>query len=153
MSLTLCLSEGCPMNLCLSEGCPICLYLCLCHSQWISIWFCSLVSVCLSLTKDLAVFIEQYRKHHMRKERNTLPKSLTEIYKGLSHRFQLIPTDPDNIHHCLSNKIHNWLLLTFMVDFRKWLSILFSLLSATETHALSGSEVRKNTQFKIIAMH
>lgn len=89
----------------------------------------------------------------MRKEWNTLPKSSTEIYKGLSHWFQLIPADPDNKHHCLSTKIHNRLLLTFMVDFRKLLSILFLLLSANETHALSGSEVWKNTQFKIIAMH
>lgn len=119
----------------------------------VNIYLVLLPRVCVSVSNKGPRFIEQYRKHHMRKERNTLPKSLTEIYKGLSHRFQLIPTDPDNIHHCLSNKIHNWLLLTFMVDFRKWLSILFSLLSATETHALSGSEVRKNTQFKIIAIH
>lgn len=53
------------------------------------------------------------------KEWDTLQKSLSGFYKVFSC---WIPTDPGNIHHCLSTNNYKWLLSTFMVDFREFLS-------------------------------
>lgn len=62
------------------------LWICVCPA-----YLSATVPVCLSLTKDSALsFIDQHRSHHLWEGmRDTLQKSLTEFYKGLSGWLQL----------------------------------------------------------------
>lgn len=79
--------------------------------------------VFLSLTKGFALYLlNNIESTTWGKEWNTLQKSLSGFYKVLSCWVHLIPTDPGNIHCCLSTNNYKWLCSTFMVDFRKFLS-------------------------------
>ena len=85
-----------------------------------------------------SVFIEQHRKHG--EEISTLQKSSSEFYMGLSRWLQLIPTDPDNKHHCLSTNIH-----------KRFTQLLWWILGrcfqplSLQLYALSGSGSWKST--------
>lgn len=48
---------------------------------------------------------------------------LTEIFNSFTRVKSLVPVDPENKHLCLSTNYHKQLLLTFIVDFWKRLSM------------------------------
>lgn len=69
-----------------------------------------------------------------------LHKLLREFYKRLNHQLHLIPADSDNKqhykYHCLSTNIYKWMLLIFMVNFRRLLLTLCMLFSVDDVHGL-----------------
>lgn len=102
--------------------------LCISSVDWTQVWVLyvtqpvSSLCVCvfLSLTKGFALYLlNSTESTTWGKEWETLQKSLSGFYKVFSC---WIPTDPGNIHHCLSTNNYKWLLSTFMVDFREFLS-------------------------------
>jgi hypothetical protein len=83
---------------------------------------CLCMSVCLYVHNEVLIYIESIKSSTGREGCSALQKNWQEFYKELNHWLQMIPTDPDNGHHCLWTNSHKWLLLTFMADFRELLS-------------------------------
>lgn len=82
------LSSVCCMNPCLPEGCIVNLSLYV--SVYDRVCCCVSVSVCLSLTKGIALSIEQHTNHQMQGGmKDSLQKYLTEFHQELSTWLQL----------------------------------------------------------------
>lgn len=83
-----CESVPVSVSICISVCVCDCVHACLCVCPCVS------VTVCVSVLNEglCPVFIEQQRKHRMGKDCDTVQKSSTEFYRGLSHWHQLTQT-------------------------------------------------------------
>jgi hypothetical protein len=114
----------------------VCVIVCVCS-------VCCVNCVCVSVppvsgvsvpNKGLSsVFLELHRKHG--EEISTLQKSSSEFYMGLSRWLQLIPTDPENKHHCLPTNIHNGCCQFLWKIVGSCFQLLYLPLSANNTRA------------------
>ena len=99
----------------------VCLCICAIHVSVYVSCVCMILSVYFVPDKGLhSAFIEQHRKHYMKKEWDHLQKPLVEFYKELCSWIQLIPTAPDNKYHCLSTNIHHTQLKKATEDNHRW---------------------------------
>lgn len=116
MRLNLCLPEGSFVN----RFVPVSLRFCPLYGLCVHV--CACLCVCMYIMKCLYILKASKAPQGGREGCSALQKNWQEFYKELNHWLQMIPTDPDNGHHCLWTNSHKWLLLTFMADFRELLS-------------------------------
>ena len=134
---------------CLKAVLWICPYVCLSLCTSVCFSVCVYVCVCLCYMSCMSVYIpnkgfalyllNSTENTTWGKEWNALQKSFTEFPEGFNHWLRLITTNPDDEYHCLPTNIHKWLLSTFTVDFRKFISAsVFAAFSQWHTITVLG---------------
>lgn len=108
----------------------LCLFLCVCCMRWMCLCVCCMclcvlsVSLCVWMVSDCVCMCVCLFSLYLlnNTESITQGRNLWQSCTRGCLWLQLIPTGPDDKHHCLLTNIHKWLLSTFIVDFRRWLS-------------------------------
>lgn len=142
-----CLSVVC-VNLGLPKGCLVSLPCALpvCPCECVCLWKVWCVSVSVTAPNNrftLYLLTITHRKTpHGEGMRGTSKKPWPEFYKGIYYWLQLIPTDPDNKHHCLSSNIHI-LCSIFIVDIHFIRLFLTSIFAPFSKHLSEHTHVHK----------